>query len=99
MDDAILNIKRQFVDRYKPNKLLLFGSYANDTAGQSSDIDLCVVIDTKDKRNIIADMYMHIVSEKAFDLLVYTPTEWSECVNDVCSFAYKIHNEGITLYG
>lgn len=37
----------QFVDKivkvYDPEKVILFGSYANDTATDDSDVDLCII--------------------------------------------------------
>jgi predicted nucleotidyltransferase len=92
-------IKTQFLSIYFPQKLFLFGSQANEKASITSDIDICVVMNTQDKRMLLTDMYMSIQSDKPFDLLLYTPDEWERCLEDKTSFAYKINKEGVRLYG
>lgn len=49
-------ITKQFVERYKPQKLLLFGSHAKNSDRRGSDIALCVIVETRDKRMLLADM-------------------------------------------
>ena len=93
------NITKQIITQYSPNKIMLFGSQAKDRATAKSDIDLCVVVDTPNKRRLLADMYYTIDSEKPIDILLYTPNEWETCVNDTTSFAHKINTEGVALYG
>lgn len=92
-------IKEQIVSLYNPSKIILFGSQAKGTATIKSDIDLCVVKDTENKRELLADMYLNIESSKPFDLLLYTEAEWNQCVNDTTSFAYLIDKKGIVIYG
>lgn len=101
--DALTNeinlIKEQIVSLYNPSKIILFGSQAKGTATIKSDIDLCVVKDTENKRELLADMYLNIESSKPFDLLLYTEAEWNQCVNDTTSFAYLIDKKGTVIYG
>ena len=95
----INSIKEQIVSRYFPSKIVLFGSQAKGTATKKSDIDLCIVKDTYDKRGLLADMSLTIESTKPFDLLLYTETEWNSCINDSASFAYLINKKGTVIYG
>lgn len=92
-------IKDQIVSYYAPLKIILFGSQAKGTAGEKSDIDLCIVKNTNNKRNLLTDMYLNIESSKPFDLLLYTESEWNECINDTTSFAHLINKKGIVIYG
>ena len=75
-------------------KVILFGSYADGTATENSDVDLLVVADTtlpphkrySAVRRIIADC------PAAFDIIVETPDEynrWRSVVNHVAYFADK----------
>lgn len=93
------NITIQLINLYAPEKLLLFGSYAKKLARHNSDIDLCVITETSNKRELLTDMYLNIESDRPFDLLLYTPEEWESNVTDKTSFAYQINNEGVVLYG
>lgn len=92
-------IKNQIVSCYTPSKIILFGSHAKGTANAKSDIDLCIIKDTENKRELLPDMYLNIESKKPFDLLLYTEAEWNECINDTTSFAYLINKKGIVIYG
>ncbi|NMB95208.1 MAG: nucleotidyltransferase domain-containing protein [Clostridiaceae bacterium] len=92
-------IKEQIVSYYAPSKIILFGSQARGTATKKSDIDLCIVKNTENKRELLTDMYLNIESSKPFDLLLYTEAEWKQCVNDTTSFAYLINKKGIVIYG
>ena len=96
---TIQSIKEQIVARYNPNKIVLFGSQAKGTATKKSDIDLCVVTDTNDKRSLITDMYLSIESDRPFDLVLYSEVEWQECISDTTSFAYLINKTGVAIYG
>jgi len=92
-------IKEQIVSHYSPSKIIVFGSQAKGTATKKSDIDLCIVKDTDNKRELLTDIYLNIESSKPFDLLLYTEAEWNQCVNDTTSFAYLINKKGTIIYG
>lgn len=92
-------IKQQIIDRYNPDKLLLFGSLAKNSTRHCSDIDLCVIIEEADKRKLLTDMYLNIESDMPFDILLYSPDEWEQCILDHTSFAHQINKEGVMLYG
>lgn len=98
----IQNITQQLISLYSPQKLLLFGSQAKRTSKVNSDIDLCAVMPipkTMSRRRLLADMYYQIQSEKPIDIILYTPEQWAENIQDKTSFAHKINIEGVVLYG
>jgi len=97
-DTELKKITEQFISRYAPHKLVLFGSQAKKTAKRNSDIDLCVITETSNKRKLLTDMYINIESSKPLDLLLYTPEEWENNVSDNTSFAYLINKKGEVLY-
>lgn len=99
LQNEINSIKEQIVSRYDPLKIVLFGSQSRGNATRTSDIDLCVVKDTNNKRELLTDMYLNIESNMPFDLLLYTEAEWGKYVNDVSSFAYLINKKGTVIYG
>ena len=84
---------------FNPQTVILFGSQAKGNARDDSDIDLCVVIDTDRKHRLVAELYCALDCDKPVDIIVYTPKEWAECIEDSTSFAYKIKTEGQVLYG
>ena len=92
-------IQEQIIKLCDPQKILLFGSQAKGTATAKSDIDLCVVASTSNKRALLTDLYCDTVSDTPIDFLLYTPEEWERSVNDQQSFAHKLNREGVVLYG
>src|SRR5687768_11158115 len=43
---AIDQVVKQIVEKYKPQKIILFGSYARGNPRPESDVDMLVVMDT-----------------------------------------------------
>ena len=96
--DAVANV---LVERFDPQKIILFGSYANGTATDQSGIDLLVIRDTELPRHRrlvklgkkLAEVLVHPI-----DILVYTPQEIEEQSDFDLAFATKIIKEGKVLY-
>ncbi len=95
MYDDIIEIAKQ----HGATLVLLFGSRAKGVEREQSDIDICVVADTNNKRRLAATISEEIQDELPVDVLVYTTSEWNECIRDKTSFASKILSEGKILYG
>ncbi len=99
INTEIQSIVQDIASLYAPTKIILFGSQAKGTTNPKSDIDLCIIKDTNDKRSLLTDMYLNINCNKPFDLVLYTPSEWESCIRDSTSFAYLINEKGKVLYG
>ena len=97
--EELREIQEQIVKLCAPEKILLFGSRAKGTATARSDIDLCVIASTTNKRALLTDLYCDTQSDIPIDFLLYTPEEWDQCVSDCQSFAHKLNQEGGVLYG
>lgn len=97
--EQIDSIKDQIVSKYSPVKMILFGSQSKGTATKKSDIDLCIIKNTDNKKALLADIYLNIESDLPVDILLYTETEWNNCVNDSTSFAHLINSKGVLIYG
>lgn len=93
------NIKNQIVNKFNPKEVLLFGSLAKGTFRSDSDIDLCIIKDTDDKRNLITEIYTAIDCNVPYDIVLYTSDEWEKYKNDKNTFAYSIINTGVKIYG
>lgn len=99
LDKELEHIKEQIVESYEPKEIILFGSVAKGVFTVNSDIDLCIIKDTNDKKNLLTEMYVGIDSSVPFDLVLYTIEEWNKCMDDKNSFAYIIKNTGVKIYG
>lgn len=93
------SLKKQIIDKYKPQMIYLFGSCARRIVRRDSDIDICIIMDYKDKRELLLNMNMNLESEIPFDILLYSTTAWNKNVAEEGSFANKIFKEGSLIYG
>lgn len=82
---------------YKPEKIILFGSYATGKADQFSDFDFLIIKQTKDRYFDRAKMVHRIIGlSLPADILVYTPEEFEAAKDSF--FIQEILKEGKTLY-
>lgn len=95
--EEIGNITRQIIERYDPEYIILFGSYAKGIAKDDSDIDLCIICNYENKKNMIYNMLMNIKSDRDIDFVLYRPEDWEECKSDDRTVASLIKSEGIVL--
>lgn len=93
------NIKQQVIELYSPIKIILFGSLAKKQIKTTSDIDICVIIDTDDKRKLVNKMYSEVNTKFPVDIIIYTEKEWEILKDEETSFLYKILKEGEIIYG
>lgn len=98
-DDEIDKIKNQIIKAYLPEKIILFGSCAKGVVTEKSDIDICIVLENNNKRELAQRIIMEIEYEHDLEVVIYTPTEWEKHKNDTASFANLIQRTGVTLYG
>ena len=95
----IQSIKDQLVQLFSPSAIILFGSQAKGTAKSGSDIDLCLIKNTNDKKKLLMQAYIEIESSKPFDLILYTEDEWQAASMEKTSFDHIIKEKGTLLYG
>lgn len=93
------NIKNQIVNKFNPKEIVLFGSLAKGTFRSNSDIDLCIIKDTDNKRDLITKIYTEIDCNVPYDIVVYTISEWEKFKNDKDTFVYSIIKNGVKIYG
>jgi predicted nucleotidyltransferase len=66
-------------EKYKPEKILLFGSLANGKIGEWSDIDLIIVKDTKKPfLDRSKEVLLFVQPKVGMDILVYTSEEFEK---------------------
>ena len=94
-------ITRKIVEKYKPEKIILFGSYAWGKPTEDSDIDLFIVKNSR-KRKIDRERELRTVlfgnNFPAMDLLIYTPKEVEKRLFIEDFFVKQILSEGEILY-
>jgi len=106
MVNEIEKLKNGIVEKFNPAKIYLFGSHAKNSAGNDSDIDICIVADINDKKDFRKKITMFIYDDvegldfdKPVDVLLYTTEEWDQHLRLNGSFANLISKEGLVLHG
>jgi predicted nucleotidyltransferase len=96
---AIDDVVRQIVEKFHPQKIILFGSYARGNPRPESDVDLLVVMKTKLKpvRQEI-EICKNLDYEFGLDLLVYTPEMLAERIALGDSFLREIVRDGEVVH-
>jgi len=97
----IKNITGQIVEKYKPEKIILFGSTVRGKLTSDSDVDLLII--KKDTPLYGADRIRElsrIIDRKIpVDFLVYRPEEFEKRLEMGDPFLKAILREGKILYG
>lgn len=97
--DEIDKIKQQIISKYSPSKIILFGSCAAGCAKKNSDIDLCIICDYENKKEMLMDMLINIEYERDVDFILYRQDEYEKYKEDSATFAALIHRKGVCIYG
>ena len=90
----------RIVERFRPSRVVLFGSRARGTAVQSSDVDLLVVMgDAPDKRRAAVEM-RRLLGDLPVgkDIVVTTPDEIAVRGQVVGTVLHAALREGTVVY-
>lgn len=101
LQSKIDSITSQLVEKYKPEKIILFGSAARGDATLDSDVDFLIIKkDTPYKgRDRIMEVSQLIDRDIPADFLVYRPDEFEKRLAMGDPFLEMIITEGKVLYG
>lgn len=97
--NEVEKIKNQIIEKFKPNKIILFGFVAKGLIHKSSDIDICIVMDYDSKMDMINKLYMEVDSKLPIDFVLYKIDEWERYKDDTTTFASLIEKNGRVIYG
>ena len=98
--DKISEVVAKIANGYDPDKIILFGSYADGNPTEDSDLDLFVIKETDLPRpqRTVQLRRMLYGSMIPMDLIVYTPKEIAESKKNSYSFVNEVLNSGKILY-
>lgn len=101
LQKEIADITRQIVKKYKPQKIILFGSAARGEFGPDSDLDFLIIKKGVPERKIDRMRELRFLLEYtiASDFFIYRPDEIEERINLGDPFIKTILKEGEVLHG
>lgn len=98
--DLLPTIRRRLVSRFRPERIIVFGSQARGDATQQSDLDLLVVVpDATDIKSATRDMY-EVLDDLpiAKDIVVATLADIDRFGDLVGTILQPALREGVTIY-
>ena len=100
-EKEIQHITRQIIEKYKPEKIVLFGSAARGKPDLDSDVDLLIIKKQTPLYGAdrIRELSRIIERNIPLDLLIYRPEEFEKRVQMGDPFLKSVLKEGKVLYG
>ncbi len=98
--EQINEIADRIVEKFKPQKIILFGSYANGTPTDESDLDLMIIKDSdlasrqqnRKVRKILSDLRVPV------DIIVKTSDEFQTYKDIIGTIIYPANKFGKVIY-
>lgn len=100
LQQEIKNTTQQLISKFQPEKIILFGSAAQDKFGPDSDLDFLVI--KKDSRSPLeVEQHLHslINYSLATDFVFLNPQEFNQRLEKGDFIIKQIVDEGKVLYG
>lgn len=100
-EKEIRSITRQLIERYNPEKIILFGSASRGEMGPDSDADFLIIKSNTPHYGAdrIREVSRLIERNIPVDFLVYKPEEFEKRLGMGDPFLKAILREGRVLYG
>lgn len=98
--EKIQEVVNKITQEYKPEKIILFGSWAWGTPDRKSDIDLFIVKKSREPRIERERQVQRLLlgSQLPIDIIIYTPEEVKNRQNINDFFINRIFTKGKVLY-
>jgi predicted nucleotidyltransferase len=94
----IRRFARDVAERFHPDRIILFGSYAYGTPHEDSDVDVLVVMPYRNQLNTAFKIHSTILPPFPLDVIVRTPKEIRWRLQEGESFLTEIVSKGKVLY-
>jgi len=101
IEREIQKVLKQIVEKYRPEKVILFGSAADEDAPEVNDLDFLIIKEDVPEQGIDRLYEINCLVDRGFavDLLVYKPKEIEERLRMGDPFVKVMVNKGRLLYG
>lgn len=91
--EELEKIQKLLIEKFQPLAIILFGSFARETQNAESDIDIAIVAQNNDKKDMfLSKQKLEELTSKDIDLVNLTDLNMSE------GFKYEILMNGKVLY-
>lgn len=98
--EEIQSITQQLIEKYKPAKIILFGSAARGNFGPNSDLDFLIIKDDAGRHLEVEQRLHRMINYKiASDFIFLTPKEVKRRLKKKDFFLQEIFRKGKVLHG
>lgn len=95
---VIRQFARRVAERFRPDKIILFGSYAYGTPHADSDVDILVIMPTTNQLDQAVKIELACNPQFPLDIIVRTPHNMQWRLAEGESFLREITAKGKVLY-
>ena len=98
-ESVLVELARRIADKFHPQRIILFGSYAYGSPRPESDVDLLVIMETslRETRQAL-EIRKYLDLQFGVDILVYTPARFAQRLAWGDSFLLEINKKGRVMY-
>jgi predicted nucleotidyltransferase len=95
---VIRGFARRIAEKFDPEKVILFGSFAYGTPHEWSDVDLLLIMPAREELTKAAKIQLAFEPVFPLDILVRTPQRLRRRLADGDPFLKEVMSKGIVLY-
>jgi predicted nucleotidyltransferase len=95
---VIRRFARQVAEKFQPDKIILFGSYAYGTPHADSDVDILVIMPARNELDQGFKIHWTILPPFLLDIHVRTPKNMKWRLEEGDSFLREVVSKGKVLY-
>jgi predicted nucleotidyltransferase len=100
IEPDVVQVVNQIVHLVHPKKVILFGSFAQGSQTDDSDLDFLIVVDDHCRPNQITDRLYSKIRHRLWpcDFVVTTATDLTQNANNPGLIYHSILEQGVELY-
>jgi predicted nucleotidyltransferase len=95
---VIRRFARDVARRFRPDKIILFGSYAYGTRRPDSDVDILVIMPARNQLDQAYKIHTTLLPPFPLDIIVRTPQNMKQRLAEGDAFHTEIMSKGKVLY-
>ncbi|MGH7172312.1 MAG: nucleotidyltransferase domain-containing protein [Gemmataceae bacterium] len=95
---VIRRFARQVAERFHPDKIILFGSYAYGTPHADSDVDILVIMPARNQLDMAFKIHWTIQPPFPLHIIIRTPKNLKWLLEEGESFLTEVVSQGKVLY-
>ena len=100
IQEALEEMTRRIVERFQPDRIILFGSYAKGEVTEDSDLDILIVMPVEGSRRQRANEIDLALADRIvpMDLIVVTPEQFDRQKDAIGTIVREAVREGKVIY-